>query len=242
MPQEDKNNTLNTQPARTGNMVASNGKVYNIIDLLLSGGAGAAIWGLITGTLADQTDLKEALDAKQDALTAGLGIDITSGTIKVEDPVMVNEATRSSSLTLGGTPTGEDNAVNIGSGSRTAEGGTAIGEGAYADGENGTAIGKDAEAGDVNATALGYKAVASDENAIQIGQGTNSKANSLFIGFGNDQSDNPVNYELLNNTGKIPSARIDGASGSFTTADNKTVTVVNGLITSIVEAESNDNT
>lgn len=236
MPQ-DKNNTLNTQPARTGNMVASNGQVYNIIDLLLSSGAGAAVWGLITGTLEEQTDLKDALDAKQGTLTEGLGIDITSDTIKVIDPVLLNTATGSESLTIGGSATNQDNAINIGSGSRTTEGGTSIGNGAYVDGENGTAIGKDAEAGDINATAIGYKAIASNDNAIQIGQGTNSTANSLYIGFGVDQSDNPLNYELLDENGKIPSARIDGASGSFTSPDNKTITVVNGIITGIVTNE-----
>ena len=31
---EDNRNTLNTQPAMTGNMVASDGKIYNIIDLI----------------------------------------------------------------------------------------------------------------------------------------------------------------------------------------------------------------
>ena len=35
---EDKHNTLNTQPAMTGNMVASDGEIYNIVDLLLGRG------------------------------------------------------------------------------------------------------------------------------------------------------------------------------------------------------------
>ena len=47
------------------------------------GGSGEAVWGDITGTLADQTDLAEALAAKQDTLTAGTGIDITNDVISV---------------------------------------------------------------------------------------------------------------------------------------------------------------
>ena len=49
-----------------------------------SGGTGASVWGDITGTLADQTDLATALAAKQDVLTAGTGIDITNNTISVD--------------------------------------------------------------------------------------------------------------------------------------------------------------
>ena len=38
-------------------------------------------WGGITGTLADQTDLKNALDSKQGTLTASDGISISNNTI-----------------------------------------------------------------------------------------------------------------------------------------------------------------
>lgn len=38
-------------------------------------------WGGVTGTLSDQADLQNALNAKQNILTAGSGIDITSNTI-----------------------------------------------------------------------------------------------------------------------------------------------------------------
>lgn len=40
-----------------------------------------AIWGNITGTLANQTDLQNALNAKQDTLTQGTGITISNNTI-----------------------------------------------------------------------------------------------------------------------------------------------------------------
>ena len=41
----------------------------------------SATWGNITGDIADQTDLQDALDDKQDVLTAGTGIDITNNVI-----------------------------------------------------------------------------------------------------------------------------------------------------------------
>ena len=42
--------------------------VQSIVDLA-SGGGGATTWGSITGTLSTQTDLQNALNAKQDTLT-----------------------------------------------------------------------------------------------------------------------------------------------------------------------------
>lgn len=41
----------------------------------------SATWGNITGDIADQTDLQNALNNKQDVLTAGTGIDITNNVI-----------------------------------------------------------------------------------------------------------------------------------------------------------------
>lgn len=43
-----------------------------------------AAWGNITGTLSNQTDLQNALDSKQDTLTAGDNIDITDNTISAK--------------------------------------------------------------------------------------------------------------------------------------------------------------
>ena len=48
------------------------------------GGGGDAEWGSISGTLSDQTDLQNALNAKQDELTEGDGIDITNTTIALD--------------------------------------------------------------------------------------------------------------------------------------------------------------
>lgn len=55
------------------------------------GGGGDAVWGSITGTLSNQSDLQNALNAKQAKLTAGDGITISGNTISISftetDPV-----------------------------------------------------------------------------------------------------------------------------------------------------------
>jgi hypothetical protein len=56
-------------------------------------------WGGITGTLSDQTDLQNALNAKQDTLTAGTNINITGTTISATDTTY----TGSDGVTLTGT-------------------------------------------------------------------------------------------------------------------------------------------
>lgn len=59
-----------------------------ILHIPESGGGGggggdsdSVVWGEITGTLADQTDLSTALEGKQDTLIAGTGITINGNTI-----------------------------------------------------------------------------------------------------------------------------------------------------------------
>lgn len=59
----------------------------------------AVAWGNITGSLSNQTDLKNALDAKQDVLTAGSNINITGTTISATDTTY----TGSDGITLTGT-------------------------------------------------------------------------------------------------------------------------------------------
>ena len=56
-------------------------------------------WGNIVGDIADQTDLQNALDAKQDVLTAGTNINITGNTISATDTTY----TGSDGITLTGT-------------------------------------------------------------------------------------------------------------------------------------------
>lgn len=54
-------------------------------NVIQATGTAVAEWGGITGTLSDQTDLKNALDDKQDKLTAGANISISGGTISATD-------------------------------------------------------------------------------------------------------------------------------------------------------------
>lgn len=52
--------------------------IANTVFKTASGGSGA-IWGSLTGTLSDQTDLQGALDAKQDDLVSGTNIKTING-------------------------------------------------------------------------------------------------------------------------------------------------------------------
>ena len=68
----------------------------------------------------------------------------------------------------------------------------------------GLALGVYSFVGSNYATAIGYYARAQHQYAIQLGQGTNSEAKTLYVGFNN------TNYKLLDGTtGKIPIDRID---------------------------------
>lgn len=104
-----------------------------------------------------------------------------------------NAATGTNSFTMGGTPSSATSSVNVGIAS-TAGGGysTAIGYYSASNGARSTSIGYGARIG------------ASTADAIQIGNGTNSTAKSLSVGFYNT-----ANYTLLDGTtGLIPDARI----------------------------------
>ena len=106
--------------------------------------------------------------------------------------VLRNIATGTDGLTILGTATDRQNAINIGVGSAVT-------------GNHSTVIGTNASAGGATAIAVGRNSKASANYAIQIGQGTNSTANSFCVGFNNTQ-----NYTLLDGeTGKVPSARYE---------------------------------
>lgn len=74
-------------------------KTINGISLLGSGniviqgggGGGSAVWGGITGTLADQTDLANALHDKQNVLIPGENITITNGVISASNGIYMCE-------------------------------------------------------------------------------------------------------------------------------------------------------
>lgn len=112
---------------------------------------------------------------------------------------IANTATGTNSLTISGTASSATSSLNIGATS-TAGGGYSVAVGYYAasNGARTTSIGYGARIG------------GSTADAIQIGNGTNSTAKTLSIGFYNTG-----NYTLLDGTtGLIPSARIpiDGST------------------------------
>ena len=169
-----------------------------------------------------------------------------------------NTATGSDSLTILGTPNTTNCSVNIGISSEITagsehEGGTAIGwwatatdygtaigscDHGYGQGASsglcGVAIGCGALAG-IDSVAIGYDARDEYGRCIVLGEGAYPSASYQFVVSGKDANDYPTNYLLMDlTTGKIPNDRINGATGSFTSQDGKTVTVTNGVITSIV--------
>jgi hypothetical protein len=212
---------------------------------------GDAVWGSITGTLSNQTDLQTALNAKQDTLTAGSNITITNNVISATGGGGTVDQTYNASST------------NAQSGVAIAGAGflqnQATGSAALAIGENtannisGTvAIGNNATVSDLSAIAIGTST--SSSGGIAIGNETHAGTDDIIIGNNVLSSQipdrvgaNPVFavVDLYNSsdhagfalvdlmTGKIPNARINGVSGSFTTNDGKTITVTNGVITNI---------
>lgn len=173
-----------------------------------------------------------------------------------------NTATGQGSLTILGIPNENLSSINIGEGSQVIynpdkewEGGIAIGYDAIANdysisiGENAisydlaVAIGWGASATKTGNIAIlgqakGYQSIAIGENSniefdYCIGLGNYAQASNDYefvVGY-----DPTTSYLLMDlSTGKIPNDRINGATGSFTSADGKTITVTNGVITSIV--------
>lgn len=87
IPKGDKGDTGDTgAPGRDGAIQYTAGTGIEITsgNVIQATGAAVATWGGIDGTLSDQTDLKNALDAKQNTLTAGDGITISSDTISAD--------------------------------------------------------------------------------------------------------------------------------------------------------------
>ena len=107
IPKGDKGDTGDTGPAgRDGAIQYTAGTGIEITsgNVIQATGAAVATWGGIQGTLSDQTDLQDALDAKQNTLTAGDGITISSDTISADiapdDYFTANATTNGSGSTL----------------------------------------------------------------------------------------------------------------------------------------------
>ena len=118
-----------------------------------------------------------ALDAKQD---------------KLEGEVLTNTATGNSATAINADDAAGVSSVALGSGASVGQ-----------NGAGGTAIGPEATVEAAAGTALGATSKVTAEHAIQLGAGTNSEANTLSVGF-----DEENNYKLLGIDGKIPAERL----------------------------------
>lgn len=119
----------------------------------------AAEWGNITGTLSDQTDLQNALDAK-----------------------VTNNATGTKAFAVGNTSQSTaEGGVAVGYGARAnSTYATAVGEESRANNTNTTVIGKAAKATEARAIAIGSGAEANAQDAIAI-KGINNTANTFQV-------------------------------------------------------------
>lgn len=127
---------------------------------------------------------------------------------------------------------------------------TSVGYLAGAVGDGSTAIGSNSYVDECwCGTAIGYNAYlqSGSDYSIQLGQGMCNEPKSLYIGFGNDDNDNPLNYKLLiGRDGTIPKERlvraapqlsniaVPGNNIQFTTGVNNyglvgTPTILNGI-------------
>jgi hypothetical protein len=146
--------------------------------------------------------------------TAGTGIDITNDVISVTSPTLTNTATGTGCLAILG---------SISASYLTNS--TVIGYGASSNVSSATVLGNSASVTSAGGVALGRNAVVSGSYGIQLGYGTNSEANSFYVG-----TDTNNNWKLLGSDGKIPDARLNtpippqtGNSGKFLTTDGSAV-------------------
>lgn len=155
--------------------------------------------------------------------TAGTGINISNDTISVTNNVLMNTATNTGSLVIGGTEYQSPpyvTAIGIGSDAGYTSG-TAIGNNVKIYGYGGIAIGASiTDYGDDNIAIGGNCGTENDtvEGAIQLGSGTNTISNSLCVGGNYNLSTFEYdNWELLDRTtGKIPNDRINTMVGATT--------------------------
>lgn len=159
---------------------------------------------------------------------AGKFLTTDGTTASWSDKAIVNTATGTNAVTIGGTATDKSEAVNIGVGSQAnASGCIAIGRNTVNDGV-GVVIGQRASAGQLGRIAIGYDAKASGaysiaigdsvtataksslaiggkstaECAIQLGNGDNSDANTFKVSNANG------NFEMMDENGNVPLERL----------------------------------
>lgn len=129
-----------------------------------------------------------------------------------DKPLANNSTWASSSISVGGTPAGQQSTVSIGIGSNPGNNYavTLIGSNATAHYAGCICIGDNAgyAASAGQTICIGQQANASSVGAIQIGSGTNSEAGTLQIGLRTQYGTIPTQYKLLDADGTIPEARL----------------------------------
>lgn len=181
-----------------------NGKQATISDLAtIRSGASAGATALQSGDNISElnNDSGYITGITSSMVTTALGY--TPYSSSNPDGYLQNTATGTGSLTILGTANTNGYGVNIGTGSSAGQFGTAVGYGSLTS-NNGVAIGQYAKA---NANL-----------AIQIGRGTNTEANSCYIGLSAT-----LNYKLLGSDGKIPDGRLPIASSVSSSSTNAEV-------------------
>jgi len=154
--------------------------------------------------VSSQKAIKDYVDNNSSTYTAGTGIDITNDVISVAAPTLVNKATQTDSVAiLTNSTNSAHNTVAIGYAAYCPDySGVAVGtntQGSYM----ATAVGGSAKATGEGSVALGIDAKASGNYSIQLGKGTNSEANSFYVGTSSSN-----NWKMLDSAGLIPEARI----------------------------------
>lgn len=134
-----------------------------------------------------------------------------------------NTATNTESLTIYGDSSNRRNTINIGAHS-SPTGVNSVMVGAYSQaGEGAFAIGNGATAGNYS---LGLLGSATANYAYQIGRGTNTETNSLYVGWNSTN-----NYKLLGSDGLIPDDRLNttiARTSAIPTVNNATLTITQG--------------
>lgn len=242
------------------NIISATDTTYSAFGGATSSVAGSA--GLVPAPTTGDVDKYLKGDGTWGAVSGGSGIQNTA-TGEDSLTILGTPATNDYCINIGINSTADTESLAIGNNAYASDSSIAIGtyddEGNYYAEAYGlsVAIGSNAKAGSSDtygAIAIGYAQAQYDyaiaigcggggnstsaraEGAIQIGYGWNNTPNSLFVGFYDTINQEAFgNYQLLDGTtGKIPNDRINGVSGSFISQDGKTVTVTNGVITSIV--------
>lgn len=235
--------TGNVLPSQTGN----SGKY------LTTDGTTASWATVSSGGLQNTATGNGSLTILGDSTSSSNAINIGTNSGVGNHAVAIGSVTGDNNYT-----TANDNAVAIGWQAQAYTSSVAIGESAYVGsinsiaigssfwngssydsntraGENAISIGASAESDDYS-VAVGASSYAMYNYSIALGYGATASQDYEFVVGGYDTiNSEPQTFTLMDlSTGKIPNDRIDGATGSFTSQDGKTITVTNGVITSIV--------